>query len=201
METCDDDFVAEAKEFMKEANDAGKPFFVWLNTTHMHAFTHTKPESKGQAGRWQSPYHDTMIDHDKNVGQALDYLDELGIADNTFVMYSTDNGPHMNSWPDGAMTPFRNEKNSNWEGAFRVPMVVRWPGKIKPGQVSNEIVQHHDWFPTFLAMAGEPDIIEKLKAGYQAIGRTYKNHLDAYNLAAVSHRCRRKRARAISSCI
>ena len=123
-----------------------------------------------------------MIDHDKNVGQALDFLDEAGIADNTFVMYSTDNGPHMNSWPDAAMTPFRNEKNSNWEGAFRVPMVVRWPGKIKPGQISNEIVQHHDWFPTFLAMAGEPDIVEKLKAGYQAIGRTYKNHLDAYNL-------------------
>ena len=182
METCDDDFVARAKEFMKEANDAGKPFFVWFNTTHMHAFTHTKPESKGQAGRWQSPYHDTMIDHDKNVGQALDFLDEAGIADNTFVMYSTDNGPHMNSWPDGAMTPFRSEKNTNWEGAFRIPMLVRWPGKIKPGQISNEIIQHHDWFPTFLAMAGEPDIIEKLKAGYQAIGRTYKNHLDAYNM-------------------
>ena len=182
METCDDDFVARAKEFMKKANDAGKPFFVWLNTTHMHAFTHTKPESMGQAGRWQSPYHDTMIDHDKNVGQALDLLDEAGIADNTFVMYSTDNGPHMNSWPDGAMTPFRSEKNTNWEGAFRVPMVVRWPGKIKPGQVSNEIVQHHDWLPTFLAMAGEPDIIEKLKKGYKAIGRTYKNHIDGYNL-------------------
>ena len=123
-----------------------------------------------------------MIDHDKNVGQVLDYLDELGVADNTFVMYSTDNGPHMNSWPDGAMTPFRSEKNTNWEGAFRIPMVVRWPGKIKPGQVSNEIVQHHDWFPTFLAMAGEPDIVEKLKKGYQAIGRTYKNHIDGYNL-------------------
>ena len=185
METCDDDFVARAKEFMKKANDAGKPFFVWLNTTHMHLKTHTKPESIGQAGRWQSPYHDSMIDHDKNVGQALDYLDQLGIADNTFVMYSTDNGPHMNSWPDGGMTPFRSEKNTNWEGAFRIPLIVRWPGKIKPGQVSNEIVQHHDWFPTFLAMAGEPDIIEKLKAGYQAIGRTYKNHLDAYNLAAL----------------
>jgi arylsulfatase len=123
-----------------------------------------------------------MIDHDKNVGQALDFLDDAGIADNTFVMYSTDNGPHMNSWPDGAMTPFRSEKNTNWEGAFRVPLVVRWPGKIKPGTISNEIVQHHDWFPTFLAMAGEPDIIEKLKKGYQGIGRTYKNHLDAYNL-------------------
>ena len=133
METCDDEFVAAAKDFIKRQNDAGKPFFVWLNTTHMHLFTHPKPESKGQAGRWQSPYHDTMIDHDKNVGQMLDTLDELGIADNTFVMYSTDNGPHMNSWPDGAMTPFRSEKNTNWEGAFRVPMVVRWPGKITAG--------------------------------------------------------------------
>ena len=133
METCDDDFVARAKEFMKKANDAGKPFFVWLNTTHMHAFTHTKPESKGQAGRWQSPYHDTMIDHDKNVGQALDFLDEAGIADNTFVMYSTDNGPHMNSWPDGAMTPFRSEKNTNWEGAFRVPLRRALAGQDQAG--------------------------------------------------------------------
>src|SRR5260370_34257480 len=123
-----------------------------------------------------------MIDHDKNIGQMLDYLDELGLADNTFVMYSTDNGPHMNSWPDGGMTPFRNEKNPNWEGAFRVPMIVRWPGKIAPGQVLNEIVQHHDWFPTFLAMGGDPDVVEKLKTGYQAIGRTYKNHIDGYNL-------------------
>ena len=155
---------------------------MWLNTTHMHCFTHTKKKSLGQAGRWQSPYHDTMIDHDKNVGQMLDLLDELGIADDTFVMYSTDNGPHRNSWPDGGMTPFRSEKNTNWEGAFRIPLVVRWPGKIKAGSISNEIVQHHDWFPTFLAMAGEPDIIEKLKKGYQAIGRTYKNHLDAFNL-------------------
>ena len=182
METCDDEFVAAAKDFIKRQNDAGKPFFVWLNTTHMHLITHTKKESLGQAGRWQSPYHDTMIDHDKNVGQVLDFLDELGIADNTFVMYSTDNGPHRNSWPDGGMTPFRSEKNTNWEGAFRIPLLVRWPGKIKPGSVSNEIVQHHDWFPTFLAMAGEPDIVEKVKKGYQAFGRTYKNHIDGYNL-------------------
>jgi arylsulfatase A-like enzyme len=112
METCDDDFVTAAKDFIKRQNDAGKPFFVWLNTTHMHLKTHTKPESLGQAGRWQSPYHDTMIDHDKNIGQMLDYLDELGLADNTFVMYSTDNGPHMNSWPDAAMTPFRSGKNT-----------------------------------------------------------------------------------------
>jgi arylsulfatase A-like enzyme len=182
METCDDEFVAAATDFIKRQKQAGKPFFVWLNTTHMHLFTHTKKESLGQAGRWQSPYHDTMIDHDKNVGQMLDLLDLLGIAEDTFVMYSTDNGPHRNSWPDGGMTPFRSEKNTNWEGAFRVPMVVRWPGRIKAGSVSNEIVQHHDWFPTFLAMAGEPDIVEKAKKGYKAIGRTYKNHIDGFNL-------------------
>jgi arylsulfatase len=183
METCDDDFVARAQQFMKRANDDGKPFFVWVNTTHMHLFTHTKPESLGQAGRWQSPYHDTMIDHDKNVGQLLDFVDKLGIADNTFVMYSTDNGPHMNTWPDGAMTPFRSEKDTNWEGAFRIPLLVRWPGKIKAGVISNEIVQHHDWLPTFLAMAGEPDIVEKLKkGGYKANGKTFKNHIDGFNL-------------------
>jgi arylsulfatase A-like enzyme len=158
------------------------PFFVWLNTTHMHLYTHTKKTSLGQAGRWQSPYHDTMIDHDKSVGEMLDYLDELGLTDNTLVMYSTDNGPHRNTWPDGGMTPFRSEKNTNWEGAFRVPLLVRWPGKIEAGAVSTEIVQHHDWFPTFLAMAGDPAIVEKLKKGYQALGRTYKNHIDGYNL-------------------
>jgi arylsulfatase len=148
----------------------------------MHLFTHTKPKSIGKAGRWQSPYHDTMIDHDQNVGQMLDLLDELGIADNTFVMYSTDNGPHRNSWPDAGTTPFRSEKNTNWEGAFRVPMLARWPGKIKAGSVANGIVQHHDCLPTFLAMAGAPDVVEKLKKGYEAIGRTYKNHIDGFNL-------------------
>ncbi|HEY4136545.1 MAG TPA: arylsulfatase [Alphaproteobacteria bacterium] len=182
METCDDEFVAAAKDFIKRQNDDGTPFFVWLNTTHMHMFTHTKKASLGQAGRWQSPYHDTMIDHDRNVGEMLDYLDELGITEDTFVMYSTDNGPHRNSWPDGGMTPFRSEKNTNWEGAFRVPLIVRWPGKIEAGSVSNEIIQHHDWMPTFLAMAGEPDIVEKVKKGYDAIGRTYKNHIDGVNL-------------------
>jgi arylsulfatase A-like enzyme len=182
METCDDDFAATAKDFIKRQHTADKPFFLWLNFTHMHMFTHTKPESKGQAGRWQSPYHDTMIDHDKNVGSVLDYLDELGITEDTFVMYSTDNGPHMNSWPDGGMTPFRSEKDTNWEGAFRIPMIVRWPGKIAAGSVSNEIIQHHDWLPTFLAMAGEPDIVEKAKKGIKAGGRDYKNHIDGYNL-------------------
>ena len=182
METCDDEFVAAATDFIKRQQKNGKPFFVWLNTTHMHLFTHPKKESLGQAGLWQSPYHDTMIDHDKQVGQMLDLLDQLGIADNTFVMYSTDNGPHRNSWPDGGMTPFRSEKNTNWEGAFRIPLLARWPGKIKPGSVANGIVQHHDWLPTFLAMAGEPDATEKLKKGYKAVGRTYKNHIDGYNL-------------------
>jgi arylsulfatase len=182
METCDDEFVAAATDFIKRQNDSDTPFFVWLNTTHMHLYTHTKPESLGQAGRWQSPYHDTMIDHDKNVGQMLDLLDELGIADNTFVMYSTDNGPHMNSWPDAGMTPFRSEKNTNWEGAFRVPLLVRWPGKIEAGSVANGIVQHHDWLPTFLAAAGGADVPEKVKKGYTANGREYKNHIDGYNL-------------------
>jgi arylsulfatase A-like enzyme len=182
METCDDEFVGAAKDWIKRQHAAGKPFFCWVNTTHMHFRTHTKPSSIGQAGRWQSPYHDTMVDHDKNVGELLDLLDELGIANDTFVMYSTDNGPHMNSWPDGAMTPFRSEKNTNWEGAFRVPMVVRWPGKIPAGVVSNEIVQHHDWLPTFLAMAGDPDIGEKLKKGHKAGDKTFKVHIDGYNL-------------------
>src|SRR5499433_3489310 len=182
METCDDDFVAAAKDWIKRQHAAGKPFFCWVNTTHMHLRTHTKPESLGQAGRWQSPYHDTMIDHDKHVGELLSLLDELGIANDTFVMYSTDNGPHMNTWPDGAMTPFRSEKDTNWEGAFRIPLAVRWPGKIPAGVVSNEIVQHHDWLPTFLAMAGEPDIVEKCKKGYKAGGKTFKIHIDGYNL-------------------
>jgi arylsulfatase A-like enzyme len=182
METCDDEFVGAAKDWIKRQHAAGKPFFCWVNTTHMHLRTHTKPSSLGQAGRWQSPYHDTMIDHDKNVGELLDLLDELGIANDTFVMYSTDNGPHMNTWPDGAMTPFRSEKNTNWEGAFRIPLVVRWPGTIPAGVVSNEIVQHHDWLPTFLAMAGEPNIVEKCKQGHQAVGKTFKVHIDGYNL-------------------
>jgi len=182
METCDDEFVAGAKDFIKRAHKAGKPFFCWLNTTHMHFRTHTKPSSLGQSGRWQSPYHDTMIDHDKNIGEMLDLPDDLGIAEDTLVLYSTDNGPHMNSWPDAGMTPFRSEKDTNWEGAFRVPELVRWPGKIPAGVISNEIIQHHAWLPTFLAMAGEPDIVEKLKKGYKAGDETYKVHVDGYNL-------------------
>ena len=182
METCDDEFVAAASDFIKRQEKDGKPWFVWLNTTHMHCFTHTKPRSLGQAGRWQSNYHDTMIDHDKNVGQMLDLLDELGIAGDTIVQYSTDNGPHRNTWPDGGMTPFRSEKNTNWEGAFRVPLLVRWPGKIEAGSIANGIVQHHDWLPTFLAAAGAPGVVDDLKKGYKANGRTYKNHIDGFNL-------------------
>src|SRR6476646_5428203 len=182
METCDDDFAERSVDFLKRQKAAGKPVFLWVNFTHMHLRTHTKPESIGQAGRWQSPYHDTMIDHDKNVGELLDLVDQLGVADNTIVMYSTDNGPHMNTWPDAAMTPFRNEKNSNWEGAFRVPMLMRWPGKIPAGVVVNDIVQHHDWLPTFLAVAGEPNIVEKLKKGYKVGDKTFKVHVDGYNL-------------------
>jgi arylsulfatase A-like enzyme len=180
--TIDDDIAARAVDFIKRQNAAGKPAFVWVNFTHMHLRTHTKPESLGQAGRWQSPYHDTMIDHDKNVGEVLKVLDDLKIADNTFVMYSTDNGPHMNSWPDGAMTPFRSEKNTNWEGAYRVPAMVRWPGHIKPGQVSNEMVASLDWLPTLLAMAGDTEVKDKLLKGYKVGDMTYKVHLDGDNL-------------------
>jgi arylsulfatase A-like enzyme len=181
METIDDDTAARAVDFLEKQNQAGKPVFLWVSFTHMHFRTHPKPESVGQSGRWQSPYHDTMIDHDKNVGTVLEKIDQLGIADNTIVMYSTDNGPHMNSWPDAAMTPFRNEKNSNWEGAYRVPAMVRWPGKIKPGTVSNEIISHLDWSPTLLAAAGVPDIKEQLLKGYKIGDTTYKVHLDGYN--------------------
>ena len=160
METIDDDIAARGAEFIERQARAGKPVFTWINFTHMHFRTHEKPASVGQSGRWQSEYHDVMIDHDRNVGTILAKLDELGIADNTIVFYGTDNGPHMNTWPDGAMTPFRNEKNSNWEGAFRVPALVRWPGHIKPGSVSNEIMSQLDWFPTLLAAAGAPDVTD-----------------------------------------
>jgi arylsulfatase A-like enzyme len=182
METIDDEILEHGLDFMQRKRDEGAPWFMWFNTTHMHAFTHPKPESVGQAGRWQSPYHDTMIDHDKVVGSLLDKLDELGLAENTIVIYSTDNGPHMNTWPDGGMTPFRSEKNTNWEGAFRVPQMIRWTGTIEAGTVSNEIIQHHDWLPTFLAAAGEPDVVEKLKAGHTIGDRTFKVHIDGFNL-------------------
>jgi len=182
METIDDDIADRAADFIKRQKNANKPFFVWVNFTHMHLRTHTKPESVGQAGRWQSPYHDAMVDHDRNVGIVLKALDEAGIAQNTLVMYSTDNGPHMNTWPDAAMTPFRSEKNTNWEGAYRVPAMLRWPGRIKAGQISNQIVAHHDMLPTILAAAGDTEVTEKLRAGYKIGDVTYKVHLDGYNL-------------------
>jgi arylsulfatase len=148
----------------------------------MHFRTHAKSSSLGQSGRWQSEYHDVMIDHDKTVGELLDLLDQLKVADNTVVFYSTDNGPHCNSWPDAGTTPFRSEKNSMWEGAYRVPAMVRFPGKIPAGAVSNEIVSHLDWAPTILAAAGEPDIVEKLKKGHKVGRKTFKVHLDGHNL-------------------
>jgi len=180
METVDDETVAAAIDFMQRAVDQGKPFYVWWNGTRMHFRTHVKDELRGISG--QDEYSDGMVEHDMHVGELLDALDELGVADNTIVHYSTDNGPHMNTWPDAASSPFFGEKNTNWEGGWRVPSMVRWPGRIEAGSVSNEIMHHMDWLPTFLAAAGDPDIKEKLKeGGVQAIGREYKVHLDGYN--------------------
>ncbi len=182
METIDDETAKMSAEYLEKQVKAGKPVFLWVNFTHMHFRTHPKPESQGQSGRWQSEYHDAMIDHDKNVGTVLDMIDKLGIGENTIVMYSTDNGPHRNSWPDAGTTPFRSEKNTNWEGAYRVPALVRWPGHIKAGSVSNDIISHLDWMPTLLAAAGVPDVKEKLLKGYTVGSKTYKVHLDGYNM-------------------
>lgn len=179
METVDEETLAAAKKFIKKQVDAGKPFFTWWNATRMHFRTHVKKEHRGISG--QDEYSDGMVEHDMLVGELLDYLDELGIAENTIVFYSTDNGPHYNTWPDAGTTPFRSEKNSNWEGAYRVPAFVRWPGKIPAGVTLNGIVAHEDWLPTFAAAAGEPDIAEKVKKGYTAIGRKYKNYIDGHN--------------------
>ena len=181
METVDDETVAAALDFIERQNKAGKPSFTWWNGTRMHFRTHVKPELRGISG--QDEYGDGMVEHDRHIGQFLAKLDELGIADNTIVFYSTDNGVHMNTWPDAGMTPFQGEKNTNWEGGWRVPAMVRWPGKIKAGSVTNEIMHHMDWLPTFLAAAGEPKIKAKLKkGGVKAIGRKYKVHLDGYNM-------------------
>ena len=182
METIDDEVTEKAIAFIRKTVASGEPFFVWFNTTHMHFRTHVKPESRGQSGRWQSEYHDTMIDHDKAIGVMLDLIDELGIADNTFVMYSTDNGPHCNSWPDAGTTPFRSEKNTNWEGAYRVPAMVRWPGHIKPGSISTQIVSHLDWLPTFAEMAGVGDVKDKLLKGVKLGERDYKAHIDGHSM-------------------
>ena len=181
METIDDETSAAAIDYMKRQSAAAKPFFVWFNSTRMHLRTHVRAEHRGRYTHGDSEYIDGMIEHDDTIGSLLTCLDELGIADNTIVVYSTDNGPHMNTWPDGAMTYFRSEKNTNWEGAFRVPCLVRWPGTISPGTVSNELMSHNDWIPTLCAAAGEPDIVNKLKSGYAANGVNYKVHLDGYN--------------------
>ena len=181
METVDDETSAAAIDFIKRQNAAGKPFFCWFNATRMHLRTHVRAEHRGKYTHGDSEYIDGMIEHDETIGSILKALDDLGIADNTIVVYSTDNGPHMNTWPDGAMTPFRSEKNTNWEGAYRVPCIVRWPGVIKPGTVTTELMSHNDWIPTFASIAGEPDITNKLLKGYTANGKSYKVHLDGFD--------------------
>jgi arylsulfatase len=179
MESVDDQTLAAALDFIDRQVKAGKPFFVWWNGTHMHFRTHVAEKDRGISG--QDEYSDGMVLHDRHVGALLKKLDELGIADNTIVFYSTDNGPHQNTWPDAGTTPFRSEKNTNWEGAWRVPAMVRWPNHIKPGSVSNGIMHHMDWLPTFLAAAGDPNVKDELLNGLDANGTTYKVHLDGYN--------------------
>jgi arylsulfatase len=179
METVDDETSDAAIKFIKKAVKDGKPFFLWWNGTRMHFRTHVKEELRGISG--QDEYADGMVEHDMHVGKFLDVLDELGIADNTIVLYSTDNGPHKNTWPDAAVNPFRGEKNTNWEGGWRVPAMVKWPGHIEPGLISNEIMSGMDWLPTFLAAAGQENVKEKLKKGYKIDDKTYKVHLDGYN--------------------
>jgi arylsulfatase A-like enzyme len=181
METIDDETSAASIDFMKRQHAADKPFFVWYNATRMHLRTHVRAEHRGRYTHGDSEYIDGMIEHDETVGSLLKALDDMGITGDTIVVYSTDNGPHMNTWPDAAMTEFRSEKNTNWEGAFRVPCVVRWPGHIKAGTVTNELMSHNDWMPTFASIAGEPNLVEKLKQGYTANGIKYKVHLDGYD--------------------
>ena len=181
METIDDEVVEHALRFIDEAHAAEKPFFMWWNTTAMHFRTHPAAKHKGKSNG-QGDYNDVMVAHDENVGVMLDKLDELGIADDTIVMYSTDNGVHYNSWPDAGITPFRSEKNTNWEGGWRVPAFVRWPGHIPAGSVANDIVCHQDMLPTLLAAAGEPDIVEKLLAGHTIGDKTYNVHIDGFNM-------------------
>ena len=180
METMDEEITAGALGFIEAQAKADKPFFCWYNSTKMHIWTHLKDGVKGKTGL--GVYPDGMVEHDRQVGQLLDKLDELKIADNTIVMYSTDNGAEELSWPDGGATPFRGEKDTNWEGGWRVPCAIRWPGVVKPGTVSNEVFSHQDMLPTLLAAAGEPDIVEKCKKGYTAGKMTYKVHLDGFNL-------------------
>ena len=185
METIDDETSSAAIDYIGRQTKAGKPFFCWFNSTRMHFRTHVKAEHRSPAGLTaKTEYADGMVEHDGHVGAILKAVDDLGIADDTIVLYTTDNGPHANSWPDAATTPFRSEKDTNWEGAFRVPCVIRWPGQIKPGSVSNEIVSGLDWLPTFLSAVGEPDVAAKLLKGHEAAGKTFKVHLDGFDQLA-----------------
>jgi arylsulfatase A-like enzyme len=180
METIDEEITTRALDWMETQAKADKPFFLWYNTTAMHFRTHLAEKNRGKSG--QDDYSDRMVTHDEQIGQMLDKLDELGIADNTIVMYSTDNGPENDTWPDGANTPFRSQKDTNWEGGWRVPAFIRWPGKIKPGTVLNDIVSHQDMLPTLLAAAGDPDITKKLLSGHKAGDKTFKVHIDGFNM-------------------
>ncbi len=180
METVDEEFLGAAIEFIENAHAEGKPFFVWFSATRMHVWTRLKPESQGVTGI--GLYPDGMVEHDGTVGILLDKLDELGITDNTIVMYSTDNGAETFTWPDGGITPFHGEKGTTWEGGFRVPSLIRWPGVIDPGTISNDIFSHEDMLPTILAAAGEPNIKEKLLQGHQAGDKNFQLHLDGFNL-------------------
>jgi arylsulfatase len=182
METIDEETLAAAIGFIERQEAAGKPWFVWWNGTRMHFRTHVKEEHTGIAGPYGDEYHDGMVEHDMHVGELLALLDELGIADNTIIHYSTDNGPHFNTWPDAGYTPFRKEKNSNWEGAYRVPAFVRWPAQWPAGETVNGIVAHEDWMVTFAAAAGKPDLKQDMLDGYEAIGRIYRQHLDGYDM-------------------
>jgi arylsulfatase len=180
METIDEEVTKRTLEYLAEAKKADKPFFLWWNATRMHIFTHLKPASKGKTGLGVSA--DGMVEHDAMVGQILDKLKELGLDENTLVMYSTDNGAEKFSWPDGGISPFRGEKNENWEGGYRVPCVIKWPGVIKPGTVDNNIYSHEDMMPTILAAAGVPDVKEQLLKGMKVGDKTFKVHLDGYNI-------------------
>tara|TARA_R110002110_G_scaffold415561_2_gene650923 strand:- start:139354 stop:140844 length:1491 start_codon:yes stop_codon:yes gene_type:complete len=179
METVDEEFLAASLKFIDRAHADKKPFFVWFNSTRMHYYTHVQDSQLGRSG--QGFYNDAMMEHDDHVGALLNKLDELNIADNTIVFYSTDNGPHYNMWPDAAITPFRGEKNTNWEGGYRVPALLRWPGNIQPGSVNNQVMSHLDWVPTFMAAAGDSQVKEKLLKGHRANGKSFKVHLDGYN--------------------
>lgn len=179
METADEEFLAAGLDFIDRAHKSKKPFFAWVNTARMHVWTHLKKEAQGRTGI--GLYPDGMVEHDDHVGMLLKKLDDLGIADNTIVVYASDNGAEKGTWPDGGITPFHGEKGTTWEGGFRVPQLVRWPGVIKPGTIYNDIMAQEDWLPTLLAVAGVPDAVEKLKKGYRANGKDWKVHLDGYN--------------------